>query len=224
MAQVLEGAWEDIRSHDEELVGRWVRVIVDDEHSGLSNGAGRNSAGPAQNVEQQAREMNLQWPDVWLELRFNVEREGVVTTLGQGVRNQIVEVDRSGITVRSERTGRDRNIPESEFRTWWQHISDHGRAALKTDDPDCPDPKNSSMVCAILAAGLPRLISVERDPIVLMANRNISSINIKMLRTLDRIHERHKGMRETPGDSTQRLLREARNGGMYGLEPIDPID
>ncbi len=45
--------------------------------------------------------------------------------------------------------------------------------------------------------------------------------NEGMLTALDNIVERQKGRKETSGEETQRLLREARAGGMYGLESFD---
>ena len=45
--------------------------------------------------------------------------------------------------------------------------------------------------------------------------------NEQMLGILRDIAERQKGRRFTSGEDTQELIRQARNGGMYGLEPAD---
>ena len=44
--------------------------------------------------------------------------------------------------------------------------------------------------------------------------------NEQALAILALIAERQQGRRETSGEDTQRLIREGRAGGMYGLEPI----
>ena len=45
--------------------------------------------------------------------------------------------------------------------------------------------------------------------------------NEGMLAALREIAKLQEGMRETSGEDTQRLLREARAGGMYGYEPSE---
>jgi len=41
---------------------------------------------------------------------------------------------------------------------------------------------------------------------------------LAMIRDLVKLQE---GMKETDGSQTERLLREARSGGMYGIEPTE---
>ncbi len=56
------------------------------------------------------------------------------------------------------------------------------------------------------------------------ATMNIAVIgppNEGMLSALREIEERQKGRRFTSGKDTQEMIRQARNGGMYGLEPVD---
>lgn len=50
---------------------------------------------------------------------------------------------------------------------------------------------------------------------------NVGPPNEQMLGILRDIAERQKGRRFTSGEDTQKLIRQARNGGMYGLEPVD---
>ena len=45
--------------------------------------------------------------------------------------------------------------------------------------------------------------------------------NEGMLTALREIAQRQQGQRHTSGEHTQTLLRQARAGGMYGLEPAD---
>ncbi len=50
---------------------------------------------------------------------------------------------------------------------------------------------------------------------------NVGPPNEQMLGILREIAERQEGRRFTSGKDTQDLIRQARNGGMYGLEPLD---
>lgn len=45
--------------------------------------------------------------------------------------------------------------------------------------------------------------------------------NERALAALREIAERQKGQRHTSGENTQAMLRQARAGGMYGLEPTE---
>lgn len=45
--------------------------------------------------------------------------------------------------------------------------------------------------------------------------------NYALLELLRKTEELQRGMRLTDGSDTQRLLREARSGAMYGYEPIE---
>ena len=50
---------------------------------------------------------------------------------------------------------------------------------------------------------------------------NVGPPNEPALRMLQELEERQQGRRYTSGDGTQDLIRQARNGGMYGREPLD---
>lgn len=45
--------------------------------------------------------------------------------------------------------------------------------------------------------------------------------NEAMLRAIEKVAKAQEGMRLTSGEDTQRLLREARAGAMYGYEPCE---
>lgn len=45
--------------------------------------------------------------------------------------------------------------------------------------------------------------------------------NVAMLSALREISKIQEGMKPTPSGDTQKLLREARGGGMYGYEPTE---
>lgn len=50
---------------------------------------------------------------------------------------------------------------------------------------------------------------------------NLGPPNEAALRMLQELEERQQGRRYTSGEETQDLIRQARNGGMYGREPFD---
>ena len=50
---------------------------------------------------------------------------------------------------------------------------------------------------------------------------NLGPPNEPALRMLRELEERQRGRPYTSGAGTQELIRQARNGGMYGREPLD---
>jgi len=50
---------------------------------------------------------------------------------------------------------------------------------------------------------------------------NMGPPNEQMLGILRDIAERQEGTQYTSGEGTQELIRQARNGGMYGMEPLE---
>jgi bifunctional DNA-binding transcriptional regulator/antitoxin component of YhaV-PrlF toxin-antitoxin module len=52
-----------------------------------------------------------------------------------------------------------------------------------------------------------------------VVDQKTSSRNEGMLRVLRDIEQRQVGRQSVSGEETQRVLRKARAGGMYGLEP-----
>ena len=44
--------------------------------------------------------------------------------------------------------------------------------------------------------------------------------NYELLELLERTRERQKDMPETSGERTQEFLRQARDGGMFGYDPV----
>ena len=49
---------------------------------------------------------------------------------------------------------------------------------------------------------------------------NLGPPNEAALRMLEELEERQQGRRYTSGEGTQDLIRQARNGGMYGRKPL----
>ena len=50
---------------------------------------------------------------------------------------------------------------------------------------------------------------------------NLGPPNEAALRMLGELEKRQQGRRYTSGEETQDLIQQARNGGMYGREPLD---
>ena len=63
------------------------------------------------------------------------------------------------------------------------------------------------------------IYEVEGAEAVNVGPPNVGPPNEKMLNVLREIEEHQKGMRYTSSEDTQNLIRQARNGGMYGDEP-----
>jgi hypothetical protein len=68
--------------------------------------------------------------------------------------NDVIDVSREGITVRSHRTKRDDFIGVSIFETWWEHLIEKGSASLRPGHSNNPHRYRSRIVGAIMAAGL----------------------------------------------------------------------
>jgi hypothetical protein len=64
-------------------------------------------------------------------------------------------------------------------------------------------------------------ITVSFDMTETSSPQPTSPRNEGMLRALADIEKRQAGRRSISGEETQRLLREARAGGMYGLDPTE---
>ena len=70
-------------------------------------------------------------------------------------------------------------------------------------------------------AGKRLKVIVEADSSGGAEQPNVGPPNEKALAILAMLAERQQGRRETSGEDTQRMIREGRAGGMYGLEPVD---
>lgn len=111
----------------------------------------------------------LDWSVVWQELRQNLAKQPPcpvhpkyphVSTLAQGVINDVVEVREGGIIVQSHRTLRKRFIPARQFEVWWNHLLAKGPASLTSRSPNIPRTGHARVVGAIMAACLPDRIRV----------------------------------------------------------------
>lgn len=121
--------------------------------------------------------MDELWEQVWDELRGELTRQPrcaehpefpCVRTLAQGAVNDILDVNRDEIRVRSHRTNNEDLIPASSFRAWWLHLEQHATASLNPNDPNCPWSDRAVLVGAILARCLPHRVEHEGNQIRLL--------------------------------------------------------
>jgi hypothetical protein len=118
------------------------------------------------------------WELVWQELRSQLAAQPPcpqhpehphVSTVAQGVINDLLSIDEGGILVRSHRTQDEDFIEARRFAVWWNHLTTHGSASLHAGDPNNPHRWRSAVVGAMLLAGLPkRLRLVHGDTIELL--------------------------------------------------------
>jgi len=115
------------------------------------------------------------WPAVWNELRWNLAalppcpshpQHPHVTTLGYRVINDVLQMSRDGITLRSHRTFSERFVSVSAFEVWWRRLQECGRVSLASP----PRSDNSRTVGAILAAALPDRIGFQDGWLVMLAD------------------------------------------------------
>jgi len=107
------------------------------------------------------------WQSVWEELQINISNQPkcpkhpeypCVKTLVQGVINDIIQVNKDGITVRSHRTNREDFIERDIFGDWWQHLITKKTASLRPGHSENPNRWRSCIVGAILCTCLPEKI------------------------------------------------------------------
>jgi hypothetical protein len=75
--------------------------------------------------------------------------------------NDIIYVEPGGIRVRSHRTSNEDFIGIDNFRAWWDHLQQHGTAALTPGHANNPRADRAVLVGAILASCLPNRIALE---------------------------------------------------------------
>lgn len=111
--------------------------------------------------------LRSEWQSIWNELRNNLNNlprcpdhpeYPYIETLSMSIKNDILEIKDSGITVRSHRTNNPDFIETKRFQTWWVHLVTHGIASLKPGSENNPHPWRSCIVGAILAKCLDKYI------------------------------------------------------------------
>ena len=117
------------------------------------------------------------WFTVWTKFLSNLANERKcpqhpkfphVRSMVQGVINDVLEIGNAGIRVRSHRTNNADFIPQERFRTWWEHLVQHGSASLVPGGVNNPHPWRSRIVGAIMATALPEEIEVENSNAILL--------------------------------------------------------
>jgi hypothetical protein len=79
--------------------------------------------------------MPAQWDQIWVEIQDGLRRQPrcpehpeyhCLRTIGQEILNDIISVSDAGVTVRSHRTFRERQIPAGDLQNWWNRLLKDG--------------------------------------------------------------------------------------------------
>jgi len=99
--------------------------------------------------------------EVWKDILATVSSRGSVNTLVQGIKNDLVSIEHDQIRIKSEKTGRIRKVPRSQFELVWDSIVANGYYLSKAHKPYI----HSQIICAILS--LLDYVEVRYNPLTL---------------------------------------------------------
>jgi len=111
-----------------------------------------------------SREKLSDWGFVWEEIITNLIQSKpckdhldylCIHTLALGEVNDIISINKDGITLRSHRYMNENFIEVEIFEKWWKFLKANGKASTKTDHEYNPHPYRSSIVGAIMGTCLP---------------------------------------------------------------------
>jgi len=111
--------------------------------------------------------LRSEWQSIWNELRNNLNNlpkcpkhleYPCVETLVVSIKNDILEIEDSGIRVRSYKFYKEDFIKAKIFKKWWNHLVKYGSASLNPISENNPDPYRSCIVGAILAKCLDKYV------------------------------------------------------------------
>lgn len=105
--------------------------------------------------------------EVWRDIASRLENRRSVSTLAQGIKNDVISVEPDHIKVRSEKTGKIRKIPGSQFEQIWNSMVREGLYVTKTHEPYV----HSQIICAILS--LLDYVEVKHDPLTIYLKQDI---------------------------------------------------
>jgi hypothetical protein len=96
-----------------------------------------------------------------------------VETLIKHVKNDIINTESEGITVRSHISNNDDFIPKDHFRRWYERLFEEGRKASldPSDKQNNPESDRSCIVGALIAKCFPDVIIVEDGGRAIRLNR-----------------------------------------------------
>lgn len=138
-------------------------------------------ANPTKSKLSARRDKSMQsassWPTIWNKFLGNLANERRcprhpefphVKSMVQGVINDVMKIDITGILVRSHRTNNADFIPQGRFKAWWEHLVQHGSASLVPGGVNNPDPWRSRIVGAIMSTALPEEIEAENSNTIVL--------------------------------------------------------
>lgn len=107
--------------------------------------------------------MSLRKPfdEVWKDVQVVLSNKTSVETLVRKVKNKIISVEKDHVKLMSERTGRIRKVPRSQFEHVWNILATGGCYVSRDHQPYI----HSQIICAILS--LLNYIEVSYNPLTL---------------------------------------------------------
>jgi len=84
--------------------------------------------------------------DVWKDIQTVLSSKTSVETLVRKVKNNIISIEKDHIKLKSEKTGRIRKVPRSQFEHVWNSLTDKGLYISRNHEPYI----HSQIICAIL--------------------------------------------------------------------------
>ncbi len=93
----------------------------------------------------------VEFEDLWDDIISAMRQRSTISTLSQGVEDDILEVSSQAIAVRSHRTENRREIPKEDFRRAWEIIQEYGQFAPSLHKGLGGLVGRSSIVTAIMA-------------------------------------------------------------------------
>jgi hypothetical protein len=99
--------------------------------------------------------------ELWKDIQVVLSNKNSVETLVQKVSNNIIGIERDHIKVKSEKTGKIRKVPRSQFEHVWNILATNGYYVSRDHQPYI----HSQIICAILS--LLNYIEVSYNPLTL---------------------------------------------------------
>lgn len=106
--------------------------------------------------------MRQSFGEVWKDIQTVLSNTISVNTLVRKVKNNIISIEEDHIKVKSEKTGRIRKVPRSQFEHVWNSLADNGLYISRKHEPYV----HSQIICAILAL-LKDYVEVRHNPLTL---------------------------------------------------------
>jgi len=100
---------------------------------------------------------------VWEDILDFVSKNNSIPTLVHKIKNDVVSIEHDRIKVKSERTGKIRVVPRSQFEFIWNSLVTNGFYISGAHKPYI----HSQIICAILACALLDYVGVRYDPLTL---------------------------------------------------------